>query len=111
MTKPGPKPKSIEERFWSKVVTNPGECWEWAGSKHRHGHGQIYIGAGTPAQYAHRVSWEIHKGPIPKGVVVRHSCDNPGCVNPDHLELGTQADNVRDMVERGRGLQYGRQCR
>jgi hypothetical protein len=58
--------------------------------------------------YGHIASYEHHKGPIPSGMVVRHTCDNPICVNPDHLVLGTTSDNRRDVTERKRGGEYGR---
>lgn len=93
--------KTIEERFWPKVQITPG-CWPWtAGRGGSLGHGAIRVG--SQMTNAHRVSYEIHFGPIPSGLVVRHKCDNPPCVNPDHLELGTQAENVKDMWRRGRG--------
>lgn len=100
----GPKTRPIEDRFFEKVCFYPGECWEWMGARDGGGYGMLK-GLGK----AHRVSWEIHNGPIPDGdgyhgTVVRHKCDNPGCVNPDHLELGTQADNVDDMIERGNAV-------
>ena len=73
-----------------------GECIEWTGARSAAGYGRL----GT--KYAHRVAYEKAHGPIARGMVVRHRCDNPPCVNPAHLELGTQADNMRDMAVRGR---------
>lgn len=76
------------------------ECIPWSGALFRDGYGRKYL----KGRYllAHRWAWEQANGPIPDGLVVRHKCDNPSCVNPDHLELGSQGDNVRDAVERGR---------
>jgi hypothetical protein len=84
-------------------------CWLWLGAiktGHRQvGHGVIGIGGGRANGLirAHRLSYLIHKGEIPDGILVRHTCDIACCVNPDHLILGTMDDNVRDMMERGRG--------
>lgn len=72
-------------------------CTPWLGAHSRYGYG--ITGAG---RLAHRVAWEERNGPIPAGMVVRHACDNPGCVNVAHLSLGTHADNVADRVARGR---------
>jgi hypothetical protein len=76
------------------------ECVEWDRSRHDFGYGLCWREGRTAL--AHRVSYEIHYGPIPAGLMVRHKCDNPPCVNPNHLELGTHADNMRDMTRRGR---------
>lgn len=88
----------VGDRFWPHVAKSAG-CWEWTGSRHRNGYGQFYYRG--PAM-AHRVSWELANGPVPDGMLVCHRCDNPPCVRPDHLFLGTQADNLVDMVSKGR---------
>jgi hypothetical protein len=91
--------KFVESRFWKKV--NKTEyCWEWMGSRHPDGYGYI-IYNGFLAR-AHRVSWEIHFGTIPEGMIICHTCDNRGCVNPTHLFIGNQSDNVKDMINKGR---------
>ena len=75
-------------------------CWEWTGYKRRHGYGGIgYTGT---LMSVHVLSYWIHKGPIPSGMCVLHSCDNPCCFNPEHLRLGTSRDNVDDMVAKKR---------
>lgn len=86
-------------RFYSRVERGNG-CWLWSGHRSADGYGKLTIG--RSAQLAHRVSWQLHHGPIPAGLRVLHRCDNPPCVNPDHLFLGTQADNVRDMHAKNR---------
>jgi HNH endonuclease len=82
----------------SKLAENG--CWEWTSYSDGGGYGNISRNGKT--QKAHRVSYEAFKGPIPPGLVVRHTCDNPCCVNPDHLILGTQKDNMADRDSRGR---------
>ena len=86
------------ERFWAKVEKSDG-CWLWAGALTK-GYGQVSIDKRNT--YAHRLSWEIHYGPIPKGLFVCHKCDTPRCVRPDHLFVGTCADNIADMWAKGR---------
>lgn len=82
------------------VAGEAGECWEWQGSRHENGYG--YVSFANKKLYAHRVSYMIHVGPIPDGLDVCHSCDNPPCTNPEHLYPGTRQDNVDDMVRKGR---------
>jgi len=100
------KSRPIVQRFWDKVIVIEGACWKWCGTKNPDGYGQIHVhrrleGFRT-VLLAHRVSWEIHKGPIPPGLFVCHRCDNPECANPEHLFLGTNRDNMIDCSIKGR---------
>lgn len=99
----GPRPKSLAERFWPKVDQR-GDCWLWTGSINNYGYGMIAAGGrGGKVLKAHRVAWELTHGPVPDGLEVCHTCDQPRCVNPAHLWLGTHTENVRDMWRKGRG--------
>jgi hypothetical protein len=91
------------ERFESKFVPEPNSgCWLWEGETAGHGYGRFSLGpAGNRERWAHRCSWMLFRGEIPDGKHVLHTCHNPGCVNPDHLYIGTQADNNRDTREAG----------
>ena len=86
-------------RFASKVRPGPG-CWEWQAGKSVDGYGGFHIG--DEHIPAHRYAWQLEYGEIPAGMCVLHHCDNPGCVRPSHLFLGTRADNIADMVAKGR---------
>lgn len=95
----------LTSRFWARVnedgpVLRPelGPCWPWGCGP---GYGQVQVG--PTRESTHRISWEIHVGPIPPGLCVCHKCDNPPCVNPAHLFLGTHLDNARDREAKGRG--------
>jgi HNH endonuclease len=86
-------------RFWDKVLVGD-NCWEWQGYKDQRGYGRTRIdGKGL---LTHRVAWTIWNGPIPDGALVCHHCDNPSCVRPAHLFLGTHRDNTRDMLDKDR---------
>jgi hypothetical protein len=88
-------------RFWAKVERRSADaCWTWRGNRQASGHGRFWTGTRTDG--AHRVAYEIANGPIPAGLVVKHSCDNPACVNPSHLSVGTVSENLAEMVVRGR---------
>jgi len=102
--------ESAEVRFWRKVDKNgpvsdydKKPCWLWLPSVNdKRGYGTFHP-EGTPRSVlSHRYSWELHRGIIPKGIFVLHHCDNCSCVNPDHLFLGTQSDNMLDMYEKKR---------
>jgi len=87
----------------------PSGCWEWKGKRNEHGYGIFFaVRLGLDGVRAHRVVYEHLVEPIPEGMVLRHRCDNPPCVNPEHLVPGTHAENMADMVERGRHWMHGR---
>jgi len=96
--------QTLQERFDDKWTPEPySGCWLWTAARSPSGYGRIGIGgrAGN-ARQAHRISWGLHRGEIPKGKEVCHRCDTPSCVNPDHLFLGSHQENMRDAVQKGR---------
>lgn len=94
--------KTLAERLWQRVaVGGPDECWPWtAKTTCAGGYGKLY--SGQTIIRAHRFAYELAKGPIPQGLIVRHICDNPPCCNPGHLVVGTMKENTQDMMRRGR---------
>lgn len=92
--------RTAEKRFRARCAHQPSGCIEWTGVLMPNGYGQFSVL--NRHVYAHRFSYELHKGSIPDGLCVLHSCDNRGCVNPDHLSLGTKLDNAQDARSRGR---------
>jgi hypothetical protein len=90
------------ERFMDKVMPVPeAGCWLWIGAAKPTGYGNFYMDRAYVS--AHRASYFLHKGEIPAGMLVMHKCDTPSCVNPDHLMIGTQQENIGDMFGKGRG--------
>ncbi|AUR94122.1 hypothetical protein NVP1191O_63 [Vibrio phage 1.191.O._10N.286.52.B4] len=96
---------TVEERFFNRFKKDHSGCWLWVSHCDKDGYG--ILPATGAAVRAHRLSYEIHKGPIPHGMVICHSCDNPSCVNPDHLFSGTTKDNCQDMLSKGRDKMVG----
>lgn len=97
----GRRARPLAERFWSRVEKrSPESCWLWAGKRNVGGYGRIVNE--KRERMAHRVAWELTHGPIPGGFQVLHHCDNPPCVNPGHLFLGTIKDNAKDKIAKGR---------
>lgn len=95
-----PNKRPLEDRFWDKVAFGM-DCWGWFGAVDKNGYGQTY--AHGKQLKAHRVSYEMHYGKIPDGLMVLHKCDNPGCTRPCHLFVGSNSDNMKDMASKGRG--------
>jgi hypothetical protein len=114
MAKRGYKARPVAERFWEKVNKDGpvpphcpelGPCWIWAAgiNHHRGGYGMFALRKGV-IRRSHRIAWELTNGPIPDGLHACHRCDNPPCVRPGHLFLGTDAQNIADMVSKGRDI-------
>lgn len=90
----------IESRIMNSISISPSGCWNWQGAKNTDGYGQLRVNGRH--QRVHRLSYTLFVGRIPGDLLIRHKCDNPACVNPQHLETGTTQDNVNDRCLRGR---------
>jgi len=91
----------LKQKLYSKIIIDEKtDCWNWQGGKNNIGYGLIRDG--KRMRTTHRVSYELNNGQIPTNLVVCHKCDNPKCINPDHLWVGTRKDNTQDMMKKGR---------
>ena len=103
MAKPRRTRDEILDEFLAEIDTSAADrCWEWTGRVDKDGYGLVPRGERGPSHRAHRLVWERENGPIPDGSLVCHACDNPRCINPAHLFLGTPLDNMRDKMAKGR---------
>lgn len=105
--------KPIEQRFWEKVQKGPNEndCWIWTAAKRGQNldYGVLKVSVEEGDVAAHKFSYELHNGPVPEGMLVCHTCDNPPCVNPAHLFTGTHRDNAIDREKKHRSSKHGLQ--
>jgi hypothetical protein len=98
----GVYPRSTAEERLERDVDRSGECWVWTSKHNDLGYGMLMVN--YQRWYAHRLAWTLANGPIPDGLCVLHRCDNPPCVRPAHLFLGTRTDNAKDRDQKGRGV-------
>lgn len=108
---PSRGPEEATRMFWSHVDVSSDQdsCWHWNGCRDRKGYGQFRWNGRN--MLVHRISWEIANGPIPDGLGVLHHCDNPRCIRPDHLFVGTQSDNMQDCADKRRTTKGERNTR
>ena len=97
--KPGPRPKPILDRLF-RYIKKTDTCWEWIGAKNYNGYGVLRVYGRN--LMAHRLMWIEHNGPIPEDMCACHRCNNPSCVNPNHMFLGTHSENMKDAYKKGR---------
>lgn len=112
LVRKGPPPRRAGTRFMEKVrfPNDSSGCWEWNGHHYPNGYASFIVGSRSTNRGsvpAHRVAWILTRGSIPEDAFVLHRCDNRGCVNPQHLFLGTHSDNMQDMLAKGRGRWQG----